>query len=100
MNEIIPNLWLGAYPSIEDVPHLLRSGIRSILTVDFVPLPVADFQCFECKFIELRDEPSQDMLDVLEEALDFIDRTLHNGAVLVHWYVYKFVNFRRYLSIP
>ncbi|TPP55849.1 Dual specificity protein phosphatase 12 [Fasciola gigantica] len=84
MNEIIPNLWLGAYPSIEDVPHLLRSGIRSVLTVDFVPLPEADFKCFQCKFIELRDEPSQDVLDILEESLDFIDQALHNGAVLIH----------------
>ncbi|VDP73219.1 unnamed protein product [Echinostoma caproni] len=84
MNEIITNLWLGSYPAIEDVPHLLRTGIRSILTVDMVPLPETEFKYFECKFIELRDEPSQDVLDILEEALDFIEQSLRNGSVLIH----------------
>ncbi|OON19075.1 dual specificity phosphatase, catalytic domain protein [Opisthorchis viverrini] len=84
MNEIFPGLWIGSCPFKENAPNLLRFGIKSILTLDALPLSDGVFDCFNRKFIRLLDEPSQDVLDILEEALDFIDLSLTTGGILVH----------------
>ncbi|TGZ75044.1 hypothetical protein CRM22_000602 [Opisthorchis felineus] len=84
MNEIFPGLWIGSCPFKENAPNLLRFGIKSILTLDAAPLSDGVFDCFNRKFIRLLDEPSQDVLDILEEALDFIDLSLTTGGILVH----------------
>lgn len=84
MNEISPGLWIGSYPFKEDISKLMRSGIRAVLTLDITPLPESIFGCFRLKFIFLRDEPSQDLLFVLEDALSFIESSLNAGGILVH----------------
>ncbi|KAF8563556.1 hypothetical protein P879_09384, partial [Paragonimus westermani] len=83
MNEILPGLWLGSHP-FKDEPNLIRVGIKSILTLDLTPLPVDAFKTFDKKFIYLIDEPGQDVLDILEDALMFIETSLQKGGVLVH----------------
>ncbi|CAL8083383.1 unnamed protein product [Calicophoron daubneyi] len=84
MNEIVPGLWLGSYPFKEGIPQLFRNGIKSILTVDIAPLSEPEFNYFKLKFFNLRDEPSEDILDWLAEALDFIEHSLAVGGILVH----------------
>ncbi|KAF7233630.1 hypothetical protein EG68_11843 [Paragonimus skrjabini miyazakii] len=83
MNEILPGLWLGSYP-FKDESNLMRVGIKSILTLDLTPLPADIFKTFDKKFIHLIDEPDQDVLDILEDALMFIETSLQKGGVLVH----------------
>ncbi|KAA3681259.1 uncharacterized protein DEA37_0001324, partial [Paragonimus westermani] len=83
MNEILPGLWLGSHP-FKDAPNLIRVGIKSILTLDLTPLPVDAFKTFDKKFIYLIDEPGQDVLGILEDALMFIETSIQKGGVLVH----------------
>ncbi|KAF5394046.1 Dual specificity phosphatase catalytic domain protein [Paragonimus heterotremus] len=83
MNEILPGLWLGSYP-FKDESNLMRVGIKSILTLDLTPLPADTFKTFDKKFIYLIDEPGQNVLDILEDALMFIETSLQEGGVLVH----------------
>ncbi|CAH8593789.1 unnamed protein product, partial [Dicrocoelium dendriticum] len=96
MNEISPGLWIGSYPFKEDISKLTRSGIKSVLTLDITPLPESIFGCFSLKFIFLRDEPGQDLLFVLEDALSFIESSLKAGGILVHWY--NVSSYRRIFS--
>ncbi|CAH8673702.1 unnamed protein product [Schistosoma bovis] len=85
MDEIIPGLWLGPMPFAENISVLKRNGIMSILTLDILPLDCNVFKGFNMKFLYLRDEPSQDLLEILEDALSFIDESIKNNSnILVH----------------
>ncbi|VDQ00463.1 unnamed protein product [Trichobilharzia regenti] len=84
MDEIIPNLWLGPMPFSENIPTLKKHGILSILTLDILPLDPVVFKEFNRKYIYLRDEPTQDLLDLLEDALTFIESSIKQSSILVH----------------
>ncbi|VDP16746.1 unnamed protein product [Schistosoma margrebowiei] len=93
MDEIIPGLWLGPMPFAENISVLKRNGIMSILTLDILPLDCNVFKGFNMKFLYLRDEPSQDLLEILEDALSFIDESIKNNSnILVHCPNNGFIN--------
>ncbi|KAH8869452.1 Tyrosine-protein phosphatase YVH1 [Schistosoma japonicum] len=76
---------LDLLPFAENIPVLKRNGIVSILTLDIMPLDCNIFKEFHLKFLYLRDEPSQDLLEILEDALSFIDECIQNKSnILVH----------------
>ncbi|KAK4475477.1 hypothetical protein MN116_002527 [Schistosoma mekongi] len=85
MDEIVSGVWLGPMPFAENIPVLKRNGILSILTLDIMPLDCNVFKEFHMKFLYLRDEPSQDLLEILEDALNFINESIQNKSdILVH----------------
>lgn len=85
MDNVYPGLWLGPFPIKENIHVLKQNNINAILTVDIFPLDVNYFKDFKLKFLSLSDEPSQDLLGILEEALNFIQINIKNTDVLVHW---------------
>nr|VZI33198.1 unnamed protein product [Spirometra erinaceieuropaei] len=84
MDIIEDGLYLGGRPRNCDLPKLRKAKIKSILTVDLSPLEDAVFNCYKRLYIKLADDPSQNILSVLEEALLFVEENIQEGAVLVH----------------
>lgn len=84
MDQIEHNLWLGSYPSNQHLPLLRKNSIKSILTIDVLPLKQPLFSEFACKFIYMLDEQNENILDSLDEAIDFINKQLLLGGVYVH----------------
>jgi len=86
MYQILDHLFLGTYENIENVSSLLTRDVRYILTLDKRPLPSSYDNQFCCKHILLLDLESENLIDRLEEALDFIENVrTQNLTVLVHW---------------
>ncbi|VDK85968.1 unnamed protein product [Dibothriocephalus latus] len=88
MDIIEDGLYLGSRPRNCDLPKLRKAKIKAILTVDMSPLEDAVFNNYKRLYIKLADDPSQNILTVLEEALLFIEENIQEGAVLVHWYAF------------
>ncbi|VDL95958.1 unnamed protein product [Schistocephalus solidus] len=84
MDIIEDSLYLGGRPRNCDLPRLRKAKIKAILTVDLSPLEDAVFNSYTRLYIKLADDPSQNILSVLEEALHFIEQNMLEGAVLVH----------------
>ncbi|VUZ40452.1 unnamed protein product, partial [Hymenolepis diminuta] len=82
LNEIISGLWLGSRPDISAFPVLRRRKITAILTVETNPLSLC-FGYYKTMFIKAKDDWTQDLLDSLNRAFNFIDQNISKG-ILVH----------------
>uniref|UniRef100_A0A182N6A3 Uncharacterized protein n=1 Tax=Anopheles dirus TaxID=7168 RepID=A0A182N6A3_9DIPT len=89
LDEIEPGLWLGNASAAADLGTLDRHTIRSILSVDSVPLPVhiTDHPNLRVRHIQAADVPREDLIRHFEDSNRFIGDSLAEGRhVLVHCY--------------
>uniref|UniRef100_A0A182QTS2 Uncharacterized protein n=1 Tax=Anopheles farauti TaxID=69004 RepID=A0A182QTS2_9DIPT len=89
LDEIEPGLWLGNASAAADIGTLDRHAIRSILSVDSVPLPVhiTDHPNLRVRHIQAADVPREDLIRHFEDSNRFIGDSLTEGRhVLVHCY--------------
>ncbi|KAF4513874.1 UNVERIFIED_CONTAM: hypothetical protein B566_EDAN017210 [Ephemera danica] len=70
-----------------DIETLELHGVSHILTVDSVPLPrsITQLSTVTNKFIQVTDNPREDLLTHFDDAVDFISKAMQDGVVLVHW---------------
>ena len=102
MFKVAPSLFLSSRATAE-CPYCIKGNdIRHILTVDVLPLTSSqncelhlgshnsvEDAVIERKHVYALDDAGQNILDILEECLDFIDNGVElEESVLVHWYVY------------
>nr|XP_022905968.1 dual specificity protein phosphatase MPK-4-like [Onthophagus taurus]XP_022908639.1 dual specificity protein phosphatase MPK-4-like [Onthophagus taurus] len=82
------NLYLGSLSAATDIPTLNKYEITHILTIDTVPLPrnVLDIRNITSKFIQLSDQPKEDLLSHFTNSIEFINNGISKGNVLVHCY--------------
>lgn len=82
------NLYLGGLAAAKNVDVLNKYKITHILTIDICPLPrlITDNKQFVTKFIQLSDQPKEDLLSHFDDTDIFIKEALSKGAVLVHCY--------------
>ncbi|RZC39132.1 DSPc domain containing protein [Asbolus verrucosus] len=85
---IEPNLYLGGLTAAKNVDTLLRYKITHILTIDTCPLPrkILELKHITTKYIQLSDQPQEDLLSHFDDTEAFILEGLSKGAVLVHCY--------------
>lgn len=82
------NLYLGGLAAAKNLEVLNKYKITHILTIDTCPLPrlITDMKQFVIKYIQLSDQPKEDLLSYFDESDLFIKEGLSKGAVLVHCY--------------
>lgn len=82
------NLYLGGLAAAKDLGTLNKYKITHILTIDTCPLPrlITDMKQFVTKYIQLSDQPKEDLLSFFDETDLFIKEGLSKGAVLIHCY--------------
>lgn len=88
LNEIEPKLWIGNLTAATDLEVLEKHKINHILTVDSCPLPknIVMGPGIKTKFIQVTDNPREDLLSYFEDTFTFIKAGQEDGAVLVHCY--------------
>ncbi|XP_053658057.1 dual specificity protein phosphatase MPK-4 [Anopheles marshallii] len=89
LDEIEPGLWLGNASAAADIGTLEKHTIRSILSIDSVPLPVhiTDHPNLRVRHIQAADVPREDLIRHFEDSNRFIADSLAEGRhVLVHCY--------------
>uniref|UniRef100_A0A182XW25 Uncharacterized protein n=1 Tax=Anopheles stephensi TaxID=30069 RepID=A0A182XW25_ANOST len=89
LDEIEPGLWLGNASAAADMGTLEKHTIRSILSIDSVPLPVhiTDHPNLRVRHIQAADVPREDLIRHFEDSNRFIADSLAEGRhVLVHCY--------------
>ncbi|XP_053670405.1 dual specificity protein phosphatase MPK-4 [Anopheles nili] len=89
LDEIEPGLWLGNASAAADIGTLEKRTIRSILSIDSVPLPVhiTDHPNLRVRHIQAADVPREDLIRHFENSNRFIADSLTEGRhVLVHCY--------------
>ena len=83
LDEIVPQLYLGAYYAAKDPGVMQLYQIATILTVAAGLPRVAGG--FENVVVEVQDSEEQDMLPVLQQCIDTISKSIEGGrGVLVH----------------
>lgn len=89
MDMIEPNLYLGNIASATDVNNISKFKITHILTIDTCPLPrhILELKGLTTKYIQLSDQPREDLLSHLDDTAAFIEKGIENGTVLVHCYI-------------
>lgn len=85
LNLVDSNLYIGCVEAANNVDNLKKLNITHILTVENYPLDDKVVENFTYKFVQLYDLPSMNILDILEDCIEFIDDGVKNGNVLVHW---------------
>ncbi|GJQ67358.1 MKP-4 [Trypoxylus dichotomus] len=82
------NLYLGSLSAAKDVKTLRSYKITHILTIDTCPLPryVEEGNKLTTKFVQLSDQPKEDLLSHFDDCITFIEDGLAKGVVLVHCY--------------
>lgn len=84
---IEPNLYLGGLNAAKDLPTINRYNITHILTIDICPLPRTVVEYVKgYKFIQLSDQPKEDLLSCFDETESFIENGMQEGSVFVHCY--------------
>ncbi|XP_044752831.1 dual specificity protein phosphatase MPK-4 [Coccinella septempunctata] len=85
---IEPNLYLGGLAAAKDVVTLGKLKITHILTIDTCPLPrqIRELKGLTIKFVQLSDQPKEDLLSYFDETQRFIEEGVCKGNVLVHCY--------------
>lgn len=88
IDSIDKNLYLGSLSAATDLPTLAKYEINHILTIDTIPLPrkILEIRNVRTKFIQLSDQPKEDLLSHFDETDEFIRSGLKTGNVLVHCY--------------
>lgn len=81
-------LYLGGLAAAKNLDILNKYNITHILTIDTCPLPhiITGKKQFITKFIQLSDQPKEDLLCQLDETDLFLKEGLSKGAVFVHCY--------------
>lgn len=82
------NLYLGSLSAAKDIKTLSSYKISHILTIDTCPLPrhILEMKHLTTKFVQLSDQPKEDLLTQFDECVAFIEEGLSKGKVLVHCY--------------
>ncbi|CAH1369393.1 dual specificity protein phosphatase MPK-4-like [Tenebrio molitor] len=85
---IEPKLYLGGLSAAKDIHTLTKHKITHILTIDTCPLPrkILELKHVTTKYIQLSDQPKEDLLSHLDDTEAFILEGISKGAVLVHCY--------------
>ncbi|KAK9890501.1 hypothetical protein WA026_010580 [Henosepilachna vigintioctopunctata] len=85
---IEPNLYLGGLAAAKDVGTLSKLKITHILTIDCCPLPrqILELKELNIKFVQLSDQPKEDILSSFDDTYLFIEDGIQKGNVLVHCY--------------
>lgn len=88
INRIEANLYLGSLSAARDIATITKFNITHILTIDSCPLPrkILDLKHLTTKYVQLSDQPHEDLLSHLDDTYNFISEGLVQGAVLVHCY--------------
>ncbi|CAF0715889.1 unnamed protein product [Brachionus calyciflorus] len=85
LNLIVPYLYLGSLEAAKNVDNLKKLDITHILTLMEDPLDEKIRNSFTYKFKRLTDLPSSNILDILEECIEFIENAIDNSQnILVH----------------
>lgn len=85
LNLVAPNIYIGCLESAKNVDLLKTLNITHILTVEDKLLEEDVHKHFTYKFKRLLDLPSSNILDILEECIEFIDSGVNNSTgVLIH----------------
>lgn len=82
------NLYLGGLAAAGNVEIINKYKITHILTIDTHPLPrmISELRHITTKYIQLSDQPKEDLLSHFDETDVFIKEGLSKGVVLVHCY--------------
>ncbi|XP_050497753.1 dual specificity protein phosphatase MPK-4-like [Diabrotica virgifera virgifera] len=82
------NLYLGGLAAAKNLEVLKKYNITHILTIDICPLPrtVTEQRNLVTRFIQLSDQPREDLLSYFDETDLFINEGREKGIVLVHCY--------------
>lgn len=82
------NLYLGGLAAAKNLEVLKKHNITHILTIDVCPLPrnVTEQKYLVTRFIQLSDQPKEDLLSYFDETDLFIKEGMAKGSVLVHCY--------------
>ncbi len=86
---IIPNLYLGNVSAAKDNELLKNLNITHVLTIEDRSLDSSQYKVLEkYKFKKLADMHNCNILEVLEECLEFIDEAIKESKnILVHCYM-------------
>ena len=89
LNFIIPNLYLGSVSAAYDHELLKNLNITHVLTIEDRGLDCSHYKVLEkYKFKQLADMQNCNILDVLEECLEFIDDAVRESKnILVHCFM-------------
>ncbi|XP_072401864.1 dual specificity protein phosphatase MPK-4-like [Diabrotica undecimpunctata] len=82
------HLYLGGLAAAKNLEVLKKYNITHILTIDICPLPrtVTEQRNLVTRFIQLSDQPREDLLSYFDETDLFIKEGMEKGIVLVHCY--------------
>jgi len=86
LNQISPKLFLGSLEAAKNVDLLKQLNVTHVLTVEDHSLEPEIHKSFTYKFKQLYDHPYSNILDILEECIEFIESARDkNTGILVHW---------------
>lgn len=86
IDQIAPFLFLGRAKAAENVELLEVFNITHILTVEDTCIEPKIQAKYKYKFKKLADDPDSNLLEILEECIEFIDSAIENKTrILVHW---------------
>jgi hypothetical protein len=86
LNQIAPQLFLGSLEAAKNVNLLKELNVTHVLTVEDHSLEPEIHKHFAYKFKQIYDHPYSNILDILEECIEFIESAINkNTGILVHW---------------
>lgn len=74
--------------NVDDAIQLANDNSRAIthvLTIDAQPVTQLNNSPLQIKYIQALDTPFTDLLDQIEQCIQFIKLGIDQGKVLVHW---------------
>lgn len=76
VDEIEPGLFLGSWAAAKDIETLSKLRVSHIITIDTCPLPrnITDLSHLTTKFIQLSDQPKEDLLSHFDDCIHFIEQ--------------------------
>ena len=85
---IIPNLYLGGLSAFNDINLLKQLKITHVLSFENPIDPDVQKQ-FICKSEFFPDDEFSNILEILEECIEFInDAIIKEANIFVHWYLF------------
>jgi hypothetical protein len=85
---IIPNLYLGGLSAFNDIDLLKELKITHVLSFENPIDPNVQKQ-FICKSKFFPDDEFSNILEILEECIEFInDAIIKEANIFVHWYLF------------
>jgi len=87
IDQIAPFLFLGRAEAAENLELLKILDITHVLTVEDTCIDPEIQSKYTYKFKKLADDPDSNLLEILEECIEFIDSAIEKKMrILVHWY--------------